>query len=226
MSALEWLPLESNPDIMNRFLEKLGVPKKWGISDIVSLDEELLNLVPTPVYAVLLLFPFSEADNEYCKKQEEIAKSGDEKPDENLYFMNQTIANGCGVVALIHAIANNMEYLDLNYDSIIKKFIEETKTLSPTCKSKVLELKSEISLALKGSYEDGRSLCTKCEFHFIALIHSNSKLYELDGRKTAPVFHGSTSNETFLKDAVRVCREYMERDSQNINFNALAFGAV
>ncbi|GFU40828.1 ubiquitin carboxyl-terminal hydrolase isozyme L3 [Nephila pilipes] len=220
---MEWLPLESNPDIMNRFLENLGVPSKWKIFCIVSLDEELLGMVPLPVYSVLLLFPFSEADNQYCKKQEEIAKAGSQQFDQKLYFMQQTINNGCGVVALIHAIANNIDKLNLNSDSVVKKFIDETKKLAPNDKSKVLESNDEMCWALKNSYESGQSSCNKCDFHFIALIQMDSKLYELDGRKRAPVIHGSTSQETFLRDAARVCKEYMDRDSENINFTALAF---
>ncbi|GIX79166.1 ubiquitin carboxyl-terminal hydrolase isozyme L3 [Caerostris extrusa] len=205
---------------------KIGVPKNWRISDIVSLDEELLGLIPTPVYAVLLLFPFSEADNEYCRKQEELAKSSEQKLDPNVYFMKQTIVNGCGVVALIHAIANNIEKLGIEPDTVIKKFIEETKALSPEDKSKNLESKSDICNAVKGCYEGGRSMCCNCDFHFIALIHANSNLYELDGRKMLPVSHGSTTQETFMSDAARVCREYMERDSKNINFTAFAFGSI
>lgn len=220
---MEWLPLESNPDIMNTFLRNLGVPRKCKIFDILSLDEELLGLVPSPVYSVLLLFPFSVADNQYCEKQEEIAKLKSQELDQNIYFMQQTIHNGCGVVALIHAIANNIDKLNLESDSVIKKFIEETKTLSPIDKSLTLEFNDEIFHALKHSYEGGRSFCNKCDFHFITLIQINSKLYELDGRKIAPVIHGPTSQETFLKDAARVCKEYMERDSENINFTALAF---
>ncbi|KAF8774560.1 ubiquitin carboxyl-terminal hydrolase isozyme L3-like [Argiope bruennichi] len=241
MSSLEWLPVVSDPDVMNRFLEKVGVPKQWGISDIVSLDEELLNSVPKPVYAVLLLFPISEDDYEYCMEQEQIARYGHPELDRDIYFMHQTITNGCGVVALIHAIANNIEHLDLPSDSIIKRFIDETRRISPQYKAEVLKTKRDICLALKGSYEDGESFGTKCEYHYITLIHFNSKLYELDGRKLAPVVHGPTSNETFLKDAARVCKEYMERgpmvisrtnrrsrtfEPRNIRFTALAFGAV
>ncbi|GFR11135.1 ubiquitin carboxyl-terminal hydrolase isozyme L3 [Trichonephila clavata] len=225
MASMEWLPLESNPDIMNNFLKNLGVPTKWKIFDIVSLDEELLGMVPSPVYSVLLLFPFSEADNQYCKKQEDIAKSKPQEMDPKLYFMQQTISNGCGIVALIHAIANNIDKLNLESDSVIKKFIEETKTLTPIDKSKTLESNYEICQALKNSYEDGRSLCNRCIFHFIALTQMNSMLYELDGRKIAPVIHGPTSRESFLKDAARVCKEYMKRDPENVNFTALAFCA-
>ncbi|GFY48074.1 ubiquitin carboxyl-terminal hydrolase isozyme L3 [Trichonephila inaurata madagascariensis] len=230
MSAIKWLPLESNPDVMNNFLEHLGVPSVYGISDIVSLDDELLQLVPSPVLAVLLLFPVSEKYMDYCKNQEEIANSGDQVVDPKVYFMYQTIKNACGTVALIHAVANCADQLDLKPDSIIKKFFDDTKSLSPKERGEFLENCNEISSAHESSAEQGQTeapnLDDKCNLHFIALVQINSKLYELDGRKSFPVFHGTTSPDSFLKDAARVCKEYMQRDPENLNFTALSFGAV
>lgn len=230
MSAIKWLPLESNPDVMNNFLEHLGVPSVYGISDIVSLDDELLQLVPSPVLAVLLLFPVSDKYEEYCKTQEEIASSGDQAVDPKVYFMFQTIRNACGTVALIHAVANCADQLDLRPDSIIKKFIDDTKSLSPKERAEFLETCNEISSAHESSAEQGQTeapnLDDKCNLHFIALVQINSKLYELDGRKTSPILHGTTSQESFLRDAARVCKEYMQRDPENLNFTALSFGAV
>ncbi|GBM36314.1 Ubiquitin carboxyl-terminal hydrolase isozyme L3 [Araneus ventricosus] len=231
MSSIKWLPLESNPEVMNNFLENLGVPPSYGISDIFSLDDELLQMVPGPVLAVLLLFPVSEKYEEYCKQQEEIAQSeGDQKYDPDLYFMYQTIKNACGTVALIHAVANCADKLDLKPDSVLRKFIDETKSLSPKEKAEVLESSEQISTAHESSAEQGQteapSLDDKCNLHFIALVQVNSKLYELDGRKSNPVLQGATSPDTFLKDAAKVCKDYMARDPENLNFTALAFGAL
>lgn len=229
MSTIKWLPLESNPDVMNKFLENLGVPSKWGVSDVISLDDELLPLVPSPALALLLLFPVSEKYNEYCDKQEELAKSKPQEFDPKLYFIYQTIRNACGTVALIHAIANNSDYLKISPDSVIGKFIESTKTMSPKEKAEVLEGSNEIGAAHEASAEEGQTeapnIDDKCNLHFIALVNVNSKLYELDGRKSVPILHGDTSAETFLNDAARICKEYMQRDPDNFNFNVLSFGS-
>ncbi|XP_054721968.1 ubiquitin carboxyl-terminal hydrolase isozyme L3-like [Uloborus diversus] len=62
MSDIRWLPLEANPEVMNKFLMQLGVPKKYGISDIFSFDAEMLQFVPKPSFAIILLFPATSED--------------------------------------------------------------------------------------------------------------------------------------------------------------------
>ena len=66
-----WLPIESNPEVMNKFLHNCGLPAdKWAISDVYGLDEALLAMLPQPVLSLMLLFPINEKYKEYCKKQE------------------------------------------------------------------------------------------------------------------------------------------------------------
>ncbi|KAG8197057.1 hypothetical protein JTE90_004326 [Oedothorax gibbosus] len=210
---------------MNKFLDHLGISKEWRISDIPSFSDELIGLVPTPVLAVLLLFPFSNKDNQYCKEREENSKMKCEAP-KNLYFMSQTINKICGTVALIHAIANNADKLNdsMAPDSLIKKFIDSSKPLTPIKKGKALESSEEIATTLLQCQT--RDLGDKCDYHFVAFVQMDCKLFELDGRKLEPVFHGNTSEASFLKDTGHICQEYMLRDPHNLNFTALAFGAA
>jgi len=53
-------------------------------------------------------------------------------------------------------------------------------------------------------------------------LKKNGELYELDGRKSFPIKHGTTSEETFLNDAAKVCKEFMARDPEEVRFTAIA----
>ncbi|XP_057563282.1 ubiquitin carboxyl-terminal hydrolase isozyme L3 isoform X5 [Hippopotamus amphibius kiboko] len=66
----------------------------------------------------------------------------------------------------------------------------------------------------------------KVDLHFIALVHVDGHLYELDGRKPFPINHGETSDETLLEDAIEVCKKFMERDPDELRFNAIALSAA
>ena len=55
-----WLPIESNPEVMNKFLHEAGLSKKWAIADVFGLDPEILTVLEQPVLALLLLFPVNE----------------------------------------------------------------------------------------------------------------------------------------------------------------------
>ncbi|KAL2747730.1 ubiquitin carboxyl-terminal hydrolase [Vespula maculifrons] len=206
---MAWIPLESNPEVMTKFLHKLGVPEQWNMIDIYGLEPDLLAVVPRPVLAVILLYPES-VKTEVQNKEDEETKSkdnGKDRPD-GVYHMKQIISNACGTVALIHSVANNMEEINLK-EGFLKSFLDDSKDLSFAERGELLAPEED----------------TPVYYHFVAFVQKNGTLYELDGRKLAPVDHGPTTRETLLEDSVRVCKEYMARDPSEMRFTVVALAA-
>ncbi|XP_061485991.1 ubiquitin carboxyl-terminal hydrolase isozyme L3 isoform X2 [Rhineura floridana] len=83
-----------------------------------------------------------------------------------------------------------------------------------------------IPLSSIGLHSFAPSIDEKVDLHFIALVNVGGNLFELDGRKPFPINHGQSSNDTFLEDAVEVCKKFMERDPDELRFNAIALVAA
>ena len=220
MSQPKWgVPLESNPDVMNNFLKKVGVSSEWAVVDILGLDDDILEFVPRPVAALIFLFPSSD-DNITVGRQNE----GDEKFD-GVFFMRQTVKNACGTIALIHAVANSTDKINFEPNSPLKSFIDSTKTLSPYEIGKKLESNEQICSAHEAVAQEGQTdvpdVNEKTNGHFVAIVQQNGQLYEL-GRISTPINHGPTTDEGFLNDAARVCREYINKNPNNLNFTVVA----
>ncbi|CAK7303919.1 Ubiquitin carboxyl-terminal hydrolase isozyme L1 [Vulpes lagopus] len=62
----------------------------------------------------------------------------------------------------------------------------------------------------------------KVNFHFILFNNVDGHLYELDGRMPFPVNHGTSSEDSLLQDAAKVCREFTEREQGEVRFSAVA----
>lgn len=222
-----WIPLESNPEVMTKFLHRVGVPKEWSIVDVYGLEPDLLALVPKPVVAVILLYPLCRKDkleeDEEDVKDNDKSTSGPKDPD--VYHMKQYIHNACGTIALIHSIANNLDTINLQ-DGFLKTFIDESKNLSFSQCGELLMTSSGINDTHKELAQEGQteapSLDLPVYHHFVAFVQKNGVLYELDGRKSAPINHGATCEETLLEDAARVCKEYMARDPEEVCFTVVA----
>jgi len=226
---MAWLPLESNPDVMNKFLYNLGVPNKWQIVDVYGLDPDLLAVVPRPVLALLLLFPTSEKYEQHRAAQEAEIKEKGQKVSPNVFYMKQLVQNACGTVALIHSVANNTDKINLG-DGMLKQFLDDSQPLSPEERGEMLQKNEGVIDAHKVLAQEGQTEAPDpsepVNFHFIAFVCKDGNLYELDGRKSFPINHGPTSPESILEDGVRVIREYMSRDPDDIRFTVTALTAV
>uniref|UniRef100_A0A8D0DVS7 Ubiquitin carboxyl-terminal hydrolase n=1 Tax=Salvator merianae TaxID=96440 RepID=A0A8D0DVS7_SALMN len=230
MEPHRWLPLEANPDVTNQFLKQLGIHPAWQFVDVYGMEPELLSMVPRPVCAILLLFPVTEKYETFRTEEEEKIKAQGQEVKSSVYFMKQTISNACGTIGLIHAIANNRDKISFETDSSLKRFLDDSSTMSPEERAKYLETYEAIRVTHESSAHEGQteapSIDEKVDLHFIALVNVDGILYELDGRKPFPINHGQSSDDTFLEDAVEVCKKFMDRDPDELRFNAIALAAA
>ncbi|KAJ8384855.1 hypothetical protein AAFF_G00197650 [Aldrovandia affinis] len=108
--AMEWKPMEINPEMLNKVLSKLGVGGSWRFVDVLGLEDESLSSVPSPSCAVMLLFPLTQQHESFREKQ--MGKLGATKGNPKVYFLKQTVVNSCGTVGLLHAVANNQDKME------------------------------------------------------------------------------------------------------------------
>ena len=227
-----WLPIEFNPEMMYKFLHNCGLPTdKWAISVFYGLDAALLSILPHHVVSLTLLFPINEKYEEYCRKQEADLIGSTQKIPKDLYFMKQTISNACGTVAMIHAVANNLEHIQLEEGSFLKNFFEETVNKTPEERALALESDDGIcaihdQVAQESqtnpktpNLEDGDvgcvRLCKLC-YHYVTFVENGGHMFELDGRKSSAINLGQTTKQTFLLDAIKQCQKYMKRESEDL----------
>ena len=234
VAAPRWLPLESNPEVLNPFVRRMGLPADWGFADVFGLDEELLMMVPRPCAALCLLYPSTKISG---PRREDLRKR--EQPVSHpagLFFLQQhnEIGNACGTIAAVHALSNcaaaGAFALD---DGPLASFIASVQGKSVADRGWALANATELQelsdeTAAAGQTE-GAGTDDAMNSHFISFVQIDGQLYELDGRTwddkgTAfPVCHGPTTDDTFVSDAAKVIREdFMARDPENMNFNVTA----
>ncbi|KAJ0970694.1 hypothetical protein J5N97_018653 [Dioscorea zingiberensis] len=219
-SSKRWLPLEANPEVMNQFVWGLGVPEnEVEFNDVYGLDDELLDMVPKPVLAVIFLFPWSD------QVEEERKKSGGEKePCKQVYFTKQTVDNACGTIAVLHALGNATSKIKLVEGSYFDRFFKATANMDPVERAAFLEADREMedahSVAATAGDTEAKPIV---EEHYICFTCVDGELYELDGMRFQPILHGPSSPSSLLQDAAKVIKAKIQKyPADSMNFNVMA----
>ena len=223
-----WFPLESNPQLMNDYVAKLGFDTNlYQFCDVYSTEDWALDMVPQPVAAVLLLYPLTDQQEAASAATDKFAT---QQEREQIWFTKQRIGNACGTIGILHALQNAP--LQASYyqpGSWLAQFAADTPvTMDPVQKAQRLEDDGKIATlhdeatSAETNATDRGNIDDEVTTHFIALVHVDGKLYELDGRKAAPVLHGSTTPQTLLRDAIQVVQTFMQRDPTEVRFTILA----
>jgi ubiquitin carboxyl-terminal hydrolase L3 len=116
------------------------------------------------------------------------------------------------------------QQIDLETDSVLKKFLDETKSMSPEERGKALSDNKEL-MEIQSAV-DPKAKPGDAEFHYVAIVCCDSMLYEFDGTKLGPKAHGATKAETFVQDAAQACKKFIEANPGEHRFSVLALAAA
>lgn len=230
MSTVEkqfWLPLESNPEVLNDFARKLHASPSHVFHDVFGLDAELLMMVPQPAVAVLLLFPSDEMSAAKAAQLERLRGEG-YAPEPGLFFMRQFVGNACGTIAAVHALCNNSFLVDPASD--LGAFLETNRPVDADARGVNLARAAFISAATSESAEGGQTAApeigTDVNHHFIAFVAHNNNVYELDGTKPWPVNHGPVGEGGLLASAAEVIKREFIAHVPDGMFNVMALAVA
>ena len=229
----KWFPLESNPEVMNKYIKTLGLKESSPLQfcDVFGLDDELLAMVQDPA-ALLLVFPISDATEkenaEACAAVNQEALNA--LPQEaQPFFIKQTISNACGTIGILHALANNLDKLGPHIEtgSFLANFFKAGASMSGEERAKLLCESEQLEQAQAEAAQDGQTqnqgLDADINLHFVAFVHKDGTLYEMDGRKPFALARGDCTPETVLQAAAVVVKKYIAiSQSQNFGITALA----
>ena len=226
----QWFPLESNPALINSYIQKLGYSTElYEFVDIFSTEEWALEMIPQPVVAVLLLYPLTENQTQQCA--EDVVAASDIMTHK-VWFTKQRIGNACGTIGLLHALYNlppALQERSIQPKSWLATFRQDCPIgLDPVAKAERLEHDPHIermhdaATASTTNATDRGEVNDEVLTHFIALVCVENRLYELDGRKAGPIDHGPSSSATLLHDAITVVQHFMAKDPDELRFTMTA----
>ncbi|KAJ6518653.1 hypothetical protein C8R45DRAFT_948827 [Mycena sanguinolenta] len=225
-----WIPLESNPEVLNSWATKAGLAHTAQFGDVYGLDEPLLAMVPQPVKAVVLLFPISpESEARRETEDKDIQSKGQPELDPTIVWIKQTISNACGTMGLIHAIANSD--VTVAPESPLAQFIEQCIGKTPAERAKLLEttpLFADIHAQAASTGQSAVPTELDTNLHFTCFVSAPSsagtgmRVIELDGRRNGPIDRGACTD--LLADAAKIIREQYMGESQSMQFNVMALG--
>lgn len=218
-----WQPLESNPEVINKYLTNVGLDtSEYSFQELLSFEPWAQEMVQPPVLGLLYIYEITDKQEEHRQQEEERIKKDGQHVDPQIFYMKQYADNACGTVGVFHILGNvGAEYSHvIQQGSLLDKFFTSAKGKTPEEAGNIFqnhdELKEKhVEATLEGhtnveEHQDTRN-------HFIAFVQRGGHLYELDGRKSRPINHGPTTPETFLADACTAAQRFMEREPENLN---------
>ncbi|ODV90322.1 hypothetical protein CANCADRAFT_2052 [Tortispora caseinolytica NRRL Y-17796] len=229
-----FVPLECNPDVFNRLAHSMGVPDSMEFVDVYSLSQDMLEFVPRPAHALILVFPVSPAYEEYRHTQDadrpEYSLCGDQ---EDALWFKQTIGNACGTYALIHASLNGDVQKSLIPGSFFENLLKQAAPADPLHRTEILEQSKELETLHSNVAQSGDTEApaadSSIDLHYVCFTKSakTGHIFELDGRRKGPIDLGpleSPEHDVLSSEVTTHVQAFIDRESAsgNPNFSMIA----
>ena len=218
-----WQPLESNSELITNYLSEIGLDTSiFKFQDLLSYEEWAQEMILDPILGLLFIYEVTQNQKDFKNEQaDKIIKEGQVVSPE-IFYMKQYAHNACGTIGVFHILGNlPKEHKELiKKDSLLDQFFDKAKGKTPEEIGKLFEGDKDIKDKHVVASNEGTSNVEnhqKTNNHFIAIVAVDGHLYELDGGKSNPINHGSTSSQTFLSDACKVAHSFIMREPGNVN---------
>ncbi|RMD42691.1 hypothetical protein DV735_g2463, partial [Chaetothyriales sp. CBS 134920] len=192
-----FVPLENNPEVMTSLVRELGLSPTLQFHDVFSLTEPaLLDFLPRPAVALLLVFPVTETYEKFRiaedRSKEEYNGSGE---GEEVVWFKQTIRNACGLIGLLHSVTNGYARDQIIQGSDLDQLLKQAIPLKPKERADLLYNSKALEAAHATAASRGDTSAPDAEaaidLHFVAFVKDkNGNLWELDGRRKGPLNRG------------------------------------
>ncbi|KAL1624221.1 hypothetical protein SLS54_004151 [Diplodia seriata] len=226
-----FIPLENNPEVFSHLIRALGVSPKLGFHDVYSLDEpDLLALVPRPALALIFIAPgeiYHAARDEEAARTPLYDESGEGQP---VLWMQQTIGEACGLMALLHAVCNGEARSYIAPGSLVDELRTKALPLGRDERARLLYgsealEKAHASAAVLGD-TGPPELGTVAEGAFVCFVKGDDgHLWELAGYAKGPYDRGALGEEEDMLSERALglgVRTFLEKAGGDARFSLVA----
>jgi ubiquitin carboxyl-terminal hydrolase L3 len=181
---------------MSTLASSLGVSPALGFHDVYSLsDPDLLSFIPRPVYALIFLCPASIYHRARDAEHDAMPTYTACGPSEPVIWFKQTIGHACGLIALLHGLANGGAKAYITPDSTLDGLLKMAVGLKPTARAQLLYDSAELEAAHMAAAVRGDTVAPDAREenyqHFICFVKAeDGHLWELNGGMKGPVDRG------------------------------------
>lgn len=229
-----FIPLENNPEVFTSLVHDLGVSSKLGFNDVYSVDDPgLLSFIPRPSHALIAIIPaamyIDSRKEDAITMEVPIDKVTYEKTDGVVWYP-QTIGNACGLIALIHCVANGATRGYVTKDSFLDGLLNETKPMKPRDRAAALYNSEELEKYHMRAAVRGNTSAPPAEdhpgHHFIAYVKGDDgHLWELEGGVDGPVDRGMLGEDDDVlspRALEQGVKKFLKYAGDNMNFSLVA----